>query len=478
MDYDQKIQAAMLRQRDASGRTQYQNPEGKMVSGRYIAPNFLEYLSAGLRSAGAGREAQMAGQEAQDLQTQKQSAMKGDMSRMVEALRGTPEKTISAPSPFDTEGAGQFTMPAKQGSVKDFYGAAMESQFPQFQQMGMQGALSSAQDEAKALQTQQQQQRIMSILQSANSPQEAIAAGVPPETVKSFYESRNYGRDKVTYQKSGSGDLVPVTEYGDTPTNATPIKNTGSRFSDLLVSDPVTGELVQNTPLVGAKTGIARAGKPQISVDARNFNTQESEQSKAYGKTLGEMRGVITQAGFDAPKKISQLDRMEQLIGGLDAGGKGAPLMADVASYAQSMGFKNIDPKLGAKEAAQALAIEMASNMRTPGTGPMTDKDFDNFLRRVPDLSKTPEGRKQITSTMRAALQRDLEASKFARDYAKANGGVIDDNFYDAMADFYAKNPVITPELPSTNARGQTLPKFEGDKESRYQAWKKAQGMQ
>jgi len=116
--------------------------------------------------------------------------------------------------------------------------------------------------------------------------------------------------------------------------------------------------------------------------------------------------------------------------------------------------------------------------MRAPGTGPMTDKDFDNFLRRVPDLSKTPEGRKQITSTMRAALQRDLEASKFARDYAKANGGVIDDNFYDAMADFYAKNPVITPELPSTNARGQALPKFEGDKESRYQAWKKAQGMQ
>jgi hypothetical protein len=78
---------------------------------------------------------------------------------------------------------------------------------------------------------------------------------------------------------------------------------------------------------------------------------------------------------------------------------------------------------------------------------------------------------------MRSALQRDLEASKFARDYAKANNGVIDDNFYDAIADFYAKNPVITPDMPATNARGQSLPKFEGDKESRYQSWKKAQGM-
>jgi len=479
MDFDSQSKLLEQRRNRYLQQQDVNAPDGQMVGGHYVAANPLEYLAAGLRSYGGMRGEQLATKELGDLQKKKQEAMQGDMNAMITALRGKPAETVQPLTPNDDEGNvnAPIQMPAKAGSMDDFYRVAAGSQFPQFQQMGMQGALTTAQDEYKKAQAIEQQKKLMGILQAAKTPQEALAAGVPAETVKSYYESRNYGRDKVTYQKSGSGDLVPVTEYGDTPTNAAPIKNTGNKFSDLLVTDPVTGQLVQNAPLVGAKTSIAKAGKPQINVDARNFNTQESEQSKAYGKTLGEMRGVITQAGFDAPKKIAQLDRMEQLIGGLDAGGKGAPLAADIASYAQSIGIK-IDPKLGAKEAAQALAIEMAGNMRAPGTGPMTDKDFDNFLRRVPDLSKTPEGRKQITGTMRAALQRDLEASKFARDYAKANGGVIDDNFYDAMADFYAKNPVVTPDLPKTNARGQALPKFEGDKEARYQEWKRKQGMQ
>lgn len=479
MDYDQQIQAAMLRQRDASGRSQYQNPEGRMVSGRYIAPNFLEYLSAGLRSAGAGREAQMAGEEVKDIGAKKQTAM-------AEALRTFGEK--ANPSQAGTGATGMVNdalppemrigampqMAPRQQDMSGAYAALANSGVPSLQQAGAQGAMQWQQKQAERTQAAQQQQRFNEILRT-QGPQAAIAAGVPAETVKSYYESPNYGKSKVQFKDVG-GQLVPVDEYGNTPTGVQPLSKTGNPFSDMVLRGP-DGGMVPNAPLVGVKTDVARAGKPVVNVDARNFNTQESEQSKAYGKTLGEQRGVITQAGFDAPKKLAQLDRMEQLIGGLDAGGKAAPLAADIASYAQSMGIK-IDPKLGAKEAAQALAIEMASNMRTPGTGPMTDKDFDNFLRRVPDLSKTPEGRKQITGTMRAALQRDLEASKFARDYAKANNGVIDDNFYDAMADFYAKNPVVTPDLPKTNARGQSLPKFEGDKEARYQEWKRKQGMQ
>lgn len=454
MDYDQKIQAALLRQKDAMGRARYQSPEAKMVGGRYIAPNALEYLAAGLRSAGAGRESQMANQEMEQLQTQKQEAMQADQAAMINALRGTPEKTISAPSPFDTEGAGQFTMPAQAGSLDKFYDVAANSQIPQYQQMGMQGAITNAQEQAKIAKVQDENKRIMSILQSSESPQAAIASGVPADTVKAYYESPNYGRAKVKYQDVG-GQLVPVDEFGGTPANVKPLPKTGNPFSDLLLRGE-DGAITPNLPLVGAKSTIAKAGKPQINVDARNFNTQESKQSEAYGKTLGEIRGAITQAGFDAPRKLQQLSRMEQLLGNVDAGGKAAPLAADIASYAKSIGI-TIDPKLGAKEAAQALAVEMALGMKKPGSGTSTDKDFDAFMDTVPDLSKTPEGRKQITKTIRAAVQRDLEASKFARNYAKKNNGVIDDEFFDAMANFYAENPVVTPNIPATNSRGNKL---------------------
>jgi hypothetical protein len=220
--------------------------------------------------------------------------------------------------------------------------------------------------------------------------------------------------------------------------------------TDLLIPGP-DGRLVPNSALIAIKERL----KPLTSIDARNFNTQESEQSKAYGKQLGEVRGAINQAGFDAPGKLARLDRMEQLLSGID-GGAAAPMMADIASAAQSLGVK-IDPKLGNKQAAEALAREMAGTLRQPGTGPMTDKDFENFLRQVPSLSKTAEGRAEITKTLRAAIQRDQTAAQFARQYANKNKGVIDDAFFDSMAEFYAKNPVITPKMPTTNSRGQNF---------------------
>lgn len=242
-------------------------------------------------------------------------------------------------------------------------------------------------------------------------------------------------------------------------------------YNQLLIPDGQGGYKV-NSAYLDAKKQVAAAGKPEVRVDARNFNTQESEQSKAYGKTLGEMRGNIMQAGYDAPGKLAQLDRMEALLGNV-GGGAVAPTIAQLSSFAQSFGIK-LDPNLGVKEASEALAREMAAAMRQPGTGPMTDKDFDNFLKRVPDLSKTPEGRSQITRTMRAALERDIRAAQFAREYARQNGGVIDDNFFDSLANFYAQNPVVTPAMPPTNARGQSF--SDPEKERRYQEWLKQQG--
>jgi hypothetical protein len=283
------------------------------------------------------------------------------------------------------------------------------------------------------------------------TPQQAIAAGVPVDRVRGHAEAPNFGRVKVSFKDVG-GTLVPVDEYGVTPENVKPIKKKGNPFTDMLVEDD-SGKIVPNVPLVGAKAAVARASSPQIRVDARNINTQESEQSKVYGKNLGEIRAAINQAGYDAPGKIARLDRMEELLSGID-GGAAAPAIAELASFANSLGIK-LDPKLGNKQAAEALAREMAGSLRQPGTGPMTDKDFDNFLKQVPSLSKTAQGRTQIIRTMRAAIERDQRASKFARDYAKQNNGVIDDNFFDSLAGFYAKNPIVTPSMPKKNSRGE-----------------------
>lgn len=458
-DYDLQQKLIEQRRQQYGQQAQFQAPQGQMVSGHFVAPNALQYLAAGLRSIGGMRGEELAGQQLQDLQKQRTEGTQKALANFLRQAQGTPEN-----APGDGMGP---TMPAQPPNMSGAFAELMNAPDASLRQFAMQGSL----DAVKQAQQSAERQRQMQALQGM-TPQQAIASGVNPDLVKQYYESKNYGRDKVQFKDVG-GQLVPVTEYGDTPAGIKPIAKTGNPFADLLIAGD-DGKLVPNAPLVGVKTGLAQAGRPSISVDARNFNTQESEQSKAYGKALGEIRGAINQAGFDAPSKLARLARMEQLLKGID-GGAAAPAMADIASFAQSVGIK-IDPKLGNKQAAEALAREMAGTLRQPGTGPMTDKDFDNFLAQVPSLSKTAEGRRQITSTMRAAIDRDLRAAKFAREYARKNGGVIDDNFFDSMAEFYSQNPVVTPSMPPTNARGQTF--SDSAKEQRYQEWKlkKARG--
>ena len=149
---------------------------------------------------------------------------------------------------------------------------------------------------------------------------------------------------------------------------------------------------------------------------------------------------------------------MDELLQGVD-GGKFAPMGANIASAAGSFGI-NIDPKLGNKQAAEALAIEMALAQKPVGSGAMSDPEFDNYLSTVPGLAKTPEGRKQISATIKAKAQRDIEIAKMARAYAKANNGVIDDDFLESVAQYQAKNPVVFQQQNSDKGVDALMTKY------------------
>lgn len=454
-DTQQQLLADQLRRYQAQAQTQA--PQGRQVGRVYVAPNPLEYLAAGLRGYGGMKGEQQTQQAMGDLAEKRRAAMVEQLRGFGQAMQGTPE----VPAADVADGPGQtFTapaIPAKAGDPMAAYQMLLGGDSPELQKVGMQGIASTAQaqqqraqaladEERKRLAKEAETKRIMGILSAARTPQDALAAGVPAELVKTYYDT-GLGKTKGVVV---NGQISDPYAIGTTVPQQARQPNLAT---DLLIPDPANpGKMIPNTQLIGVKGGLAEKGATRLNVDARNYNTQESEQSKVYGKSLGEMRAAINQAGYDAPAKMARLDRMEQLLAGVD-GGAAAPAMADIASFANSIGVK-IDPKLGNKQAAEALAREMAATLRQPGTGPMTDKDFDNFLKQVPSLSKTAEGRAEIIKTLRAAIERDQRAAQFAREYAKANKGVIDDNFFDSLAGFYAQNPVVTPKLPATNSRG------------------------
>lgn len=182
---------------------------------------------------------------------------------------------------------------------------------------------------------------------------------------------------------------------------------------------------------------LRKAGATALTVDMRGDNAYATAQGKEYSDLMGN----INKSAFSAPAQIRKLERMTQLLDGVD-GGKLSPAGLEIASALNGLGIK-VDPRLGNKEAAQALSRELAGGLRQPGTGPMTDRDFENFLQQIPDLSKTAPGRKQITDTMTAALNRDMRIGQLAREYERRHGR-IDGKFLDEIAAFIAENPVVS----------------------------------
>lgn len=261
-------------------------------------------------------------------------------------------------------------------------------------------------------------------------PASMLAKGMSPQAIEQMFAVRNIGVKQP--MKLGAGEAVFSPDgrmlFGNPKEDTTPTAVREFQFA------------LQNPEFAAYQERLKRAGSTKVQVDAgQRF---ENEFSKDQGKFFSEMKGNIVKAGFSAPSQIRKLERMQELLDGVD-GGKLSPVGLEVASALNSLGIK-VDPKLGNKEASEALARDLAGGLRQPGTGPMTDKDFDNFMLQVPSLSKTAEGRRQIIETQKRALNRDIQVAKMAREYQNKNG-VLDDGFMEQVSQYIAETPVVAP---------------------------------
>jgi hypothetical protein len=177
-----------------------------------------------------------------------------------------------------------------------------------------------------------------------------------------------------------------------------------------------------------------------------NLPGQEKAESKAVGEFFGKTYADIQSAGASATNKINKVERLNTLLDGVQTG-KLTPLGVDLASTAASLGFK-IDPKLGNKQAADALSKEMALELRNPSggagmPGALSNSDREFLMSMTPGLTSDPAGRKLISESMVKLAKRDQDVAKLARDYRKRKGS-LDEGFYDELAKFSDANPLFT----------------------------------
>lgn len=357
-DYDLQQKLIEQRRQQYGQQAQFQAPQGQMVGGHFVAPNALQYLAAGLRSIGGMRGEELAGQELQDLQKQRTEGTQKALANFLRQAQGTPENV-----PGDGVGP---TMPAQAPNMSGAFAELMNAPDASLRQFGMQGSL----DAVKQAQQAAERQRQMQALQGM-TPQQAIASGVNPDLVKQYYESKNYGRDKVQFKDVG-GQLVPVTEYGDTPQNVRPIDKTGNPFSDLVVRGP-DGRMVPNSPLVGVKQGIARAGASNVSV-----NMPDKKFYEGLGTAIS---GQIEQGYTQAQAAAQTLSNANQIASSLDKAilGPGANQRVVLAQVGQALGVggkNNAEVLANTRNVMQGLARqELAAAGQMKGQGQITESE-------------------------------------------------------------------------------------------------------
>jgi hypothetical protein len=182
-----------------------------------------------------------------------------------------------------------------------------------------------------------------------------------------------------------------------------------------------------------------------LSPEEQKVAAAEKEYAVKRSGELATDMGTIQAKGFQAPAKIATLKYIGDLYDGFE-GGTLSNFAMKLASTANSLNIK-IDPKLPDKEAAEALAKELALGFRNPASGggmpgSLSDSDRQFLKSMTPDLAQTNEGRKKIINANIALVQREADIAQFARNYENKYGQ-LNNGFFTQLSEFSKKNPVF-----------------------------------
>lgn len=174
--------------------------------------------------------------------------------------------------------------------------------------------------------------------------------------------------------------------------------------------------------------------------------TGEREESKAFGKAVGESAAETMKAAGSASKQISQLNNLQQRLEQV-AQGRLAPGKMKLTAFAKSLGLNDeflegigLDPqKLGDAQAIQAITGRMVVDMIGSGGFPannFSDADREFLLSTVPSLANDPRANKLIIETAKRAAQMNIDKARAWRDWKRGNK---DGSFFDFETDWIAR---------------------------------------
>lgn len=333
MDYDQQIQAALLRKKSAQ--TGFDTPQGQMVSGRFVAPNALQYIAAGLRGVSGARDAEMAEQEVQDLQGKKQQAISqalrtfGEKANPSQAGTGATNLVNDALPPEMQIGA-MPKMAPRQPDMTGAYQALADSGVSDLQKAGMQGFLQMPQMQAQA-QAREDDRAFKQQEAQANREAKAQQLATEHQRRMDMLQAQNASRaDMLAAQQDFQREMKKMQAQG---ASAQPYFQPVQTAQGVMAFNARTGRM---EPILGGN------GQPVVGAQFDPSLQGSLAGAKAGATTEAKSRA---ESKMMAPQAIAQADEAVKLVDDLLA----APGFKQAVGGSRMLGLQKI-PGTSAKD--------------------------------------------------------------------------------------------------------------------------------
>lgn len=186
----------------------------------------------------------------------------------------------------------------------------------------------------------------------------------------------------------------------------------------------------QVDPAMLARTQAGRA--------VNNVNVSSGPQETAYDKEIGKQYAQYKIEGdkgaMTARRDLNNLNVMEKALEDPNLyTGTAAGTVQSVKKAAQSL-FGLPVKGVASGELVQNLTKYVAVGLKDNLPGPLSDSDRRFLLELPPSLANTPEGNRRILGLGMLQKRYQIDRSRAASDYARQNGGRIDQGFDQALA--------------------------------------------
>jgi hypothetical protein len=277
----------------------------------------------------------------------------------------------------------------------------------------------------QAQQAKQQEAGLRALVPGLTEEQASSMSKLPPQilgpAIKSLIE-QPYEQMLASRLTGEQQTIVPEGQMFSALSGLTPGQQAQIPITSAMQtpSEQISSEIPrqqQIQPTVSKPSKYAGLKAKDIAVLRKLEQGEEKQKSEAFKQTA-TFRKELLEKGRSAKTNLQDLERMEALEkeGKLDTPG--------YVEFLKNSGFDIPALMKPGSEEFQKIAANFMRDARQYFGARISNFELQSFLKTIPSLSQSPEGRKRVIANLKRIARAGVEYSKSMRDIVAKNKGV------------------------------------------------------